>query len=85
MFLHLPYRLLATPLVFLLAGCVNARKAEQPMMMADHRPMTMADQPIKSYAEIVKGFDQTLTEAEKRRVLAELRKSKERSSAAGKD
>jgi hypothetical protein len=84
MFLHLPYRILAMPLVFLLASCVNARKADQPMMMAD-RPITMADQPIKSYAEIVRGFDQTLTEAEKKRVLAELRKNKERSSAAGKD
>jgi hypothetical protein len=80
MFLHLPYRILAMPLVFLLGSCVNARKADQPMLMAD-RPMTMAE-PIKSYAEIVKGFDQTLTEAEKRRVLAQLRKDKERQKKA---
>jgi hypothetical protein len=34
--------------------------------------------PIKSYAELVRGFDRTLTEAERKAVVAGLRKERER-------
>ena len=34
----------------------------------------IADRPIKSYRELVEGFDQTLTDAERKAAIAELRK-----------
>lgn len=58
-------------------GCV---KRERPMMISGQpsasteRP-AIADRPIKSYRELVEGFDQTLTDAEKKAAIAELRKS----------
>ena len=74
MFLRIPYRILAMLLVFLLGGCADA--------MMDDQPMMMAAQPIKNYTEIVKGYGQTLTEAQKKAVITELEEDRERQKEA---
>ena len=50
-------------------------------MMAD-QPMMMAAQPIKNYTEIVKGYGQTLTGAQKKAVITELEEDRERQKEA---
>jgi hypothetical protein len=80
MLLRAPYRVLAMLLVLWLGGCANATMADRPMRMAGKS----ADQstPLKSYAELVKGFDRTLTGAEKKAVITALQKDRERQQEA---
>jgi hypothetical protein len=81
MLLGLRDSVFAILLVLWLGGCVNSM-TEQPMRMSS-QPVRMADQSIESYTEIVKGFDRTLTEAEKRAIISELQTSGKRHKTAG--
>jgi len=57
-----------------LGGCTTI--ADQPMRMAGKPEETT--NPMRSYAELIRGFDRTLTEAERKAVIAELQKENER-------
>jgi hypothetical protein len=57
-------------------GCV---KDERPMMISGQPSIpierqAIAGTPIKSYQELVRGFDQTLTGTERKALIADLRK-----------
>lgn len=76
--LSAPYRVLAILLVLWIGGCANAMVVDRPMRIADKPADQSTPTPLKSYAELVRGFDRSLTEAEKRAVITELQKDKER-------
>jgi len=57
-------------------GCA---KEKRPMMISGQPGMpverhAIADRPIKSYRELIRDFDRTLTEAERKALIAALRK-----------
>jgi hypothetical protein len=74
MLLNLTRRVLVMLLAVWLGGCTTI--ADQPMRMAG-KPEETA-RPIKNYAELMKGFDRTLTETERKAVIAGLRREKQR-------
>jgi hypothetical protein len=63
MFLRLAYCIVAMLPALWLGGCADT--------------MT-AGQPIKRFTDLVRGYDRTLTESEKKAVITELKKDKER-------
>jgi len=74
--LRLPVLLLAMLALQAVAGCV---KGERPMMISGQPSIpverqAIADRPIKSYKELIRGFDRTLTDTERKAQIAELRK-----------
>jgi hypothetical protein len=73
---------LAVLLLLSIGGCTNATVADAPMSIAG----MPADQPtktrLKSYAELVRGFDRTLTDGEKKAVITALQNDRERAQAA---
>jgi hypothetical protein len=92
MLLRVPHRVLAILLVLWLGGC-TATMADRPMRMAGmpaDGPMRItakpADQsvrtPLKSYGRLIRDFDRSLTEAEKKAVITALQEDRERSREA---
>jgi hypothetical protein len=76
--LRAPYRVLAILLVLWTGGCTNATGVDRPMMMGSKPVDQPMRAPLKSYAELLRGFDRTLTETEKKAVIATLQKDGER-------
>jgi hypothetical protein len=74
MLLNLTRRVLAMLLAVWLGGCTML--SDQPMRMAG-KPEETA-RPIRSYAELIGGFDRTLTEAERKAVIHGLQREKQR-------
>jgi hypothetical protein len=65
----------AAVLLALCAGaCSNSTVADRPMRMAS-KPADPAHQ-LKSYSTLVRGFDRSLTQAEKEAAIADLQKAK---------
>jgi hypothetical protein len=72
------YRASAAPLVLWLGGCTNAVVADRPMRMGDKPAEQSMIPPIRNHAELIKDFDKTLTEAERKAVVTDLQKDRER-------
>jgi hypothetical protein len=82
MSLRAPYRVLAILLVLSIGGCTNATVADTPMRMAGKPADQSTRTRLKSYTELVRGFDRSLTEAEKKAVITALQNDRERAQAA---
>jgi hypothetical protein len=68
----------AALLVLWLGGCTSAAVADRPMRIGENHPAESTVPPLKSHADLIKGFDKTLTEAERRAVVTELQQNRER-------
>jgi len=73
---RLPLFVLAVVALQAIAGCV---KADRPMMISGQPSIpverqAIADRPIKSYKELIRGFDRTLTETERNALIADLQR-----------
>jgi hypothetical protein len=67
----------AALLVLWLGGCTSVAVADRPMRIGENHP-AKSTVPLKSHADLIKGFDKTLTEAERRAVITELQQNWER-------
>jgi isocitrate lyase len=67
----------AALLVLWLSGCTSVAVADLPMRIGENHPAE-STAPLKSHADLIKGFDKTLTEAERRAVITELQQNRER-------
>jgi isocitrate lyase len=77
MHLRSQHRASAALLVLWLGGCTSAAVADRPMRIGKNHPAE-STVPLKSHADLIKGFDKTLTEAERRAVVTELQQDRER-------
>jgi hypothetical protein len=82
MSLRAPYHVLAILLALSIGGCTNATVAEMPMRMAGKPADQSSRTRPKSYTELVRGFDRSLTRAEKNAFIIALQNDRERAQAA---
>jgi hypothetical protein len=76
---------LAVLLVLSIGGCTKATVADTPMRIAGKPADQSTRTPrLKSQTELVRSFDRSLTEAEKRAVIAALQNDRERAQAAAR-
>jgi hypothetical protein len=69
---------LAALLVLWLGGCTSAAVADRPMTIGENQPAQSTRPPLRSHVDLIRGFDKTLTETEKRAVVTELQQDRER-------
>jgi hypothetical protein len=75
---------LAILLVVAIGGCTNATVTDTPMRMAGKPADLSTRTRLKSYAELVKGFDRSLTEVEKQAIITALQNDREGGQAAAR-
>ena len=82
MTLQASYRVVAILVVLWIGGCANATMADRPMRMADEPADQPTKTPLKSYTELIRGFDRSLTESEKAAVITALQHDRDRAQGS---
>ena len=81
MSLRVPHPVVAILLILWIGGCANTTVSDQPMRMSVQADHTAKPKPTR-YINLAKGFDQSLTEAERKAIISELVTDRERAQQA---